>query len=165
MNANLVATIEVAFYLSKVYAKTTFGVHFSGLLIVAYWSYHQSDFLRMPFQFCYLLISRAQTNAYIDMRLSSYVVGETWKCYTEKRCVINWLDPFHFVFDFHVSRTIYLSIFWVNLKSRPHLSGTLNCFSYPTSMHIPVLHKLCFILAYVSGVLRTITLSSWLCFA
>jgi hypothetical protein len=36
MNANLVAIIEVLFYLSKVYAKIAFGVHFSGLLIVAY---------------------------------------------------------------------------------------------------------------------------------
>ena len=120
---------------------------------MAGWFYPQSDFLLMPFQFCYLLLfTDAHTDAFIDLILSSYVVGETWKCNTEKRCVTNWLHPFRFIFCFQVSWVIHLSFFWVNLKSRPHLSGTFNWFLYPASMHIPVLHKIWFIFAYVSGV-------------
>ena len=49
----------------------------------------------------------------LTLGLSSYIVGETWKCNTKKRCELTSLV---FYFFFQVSLTVTYSSLWLTLK-------------------------------------------------
>ena len=87
------------------------------------------------FQFCtifsllkhYALIN---SGTVLTLGLSSYIVGETWKCNTKKRCVLTSLMIYVFL---QVLLTVTHSSLWPTLKSRSYLSGTevLFCILHP----------------------------------
>lgn len=60
------------------------------------------------------------TMGWLILGLSSYIVGETWKCNTKKRCVLTSLMIYVFL---QVLLTVTHSSLWPTLKSRSYLSG------------------------------------------